>query len=154
VPRQLDLGPLARAAEAGDRAIAGLRSRSDIALWRAAQQAQAVAWGDRPPPRQMTLRRWRPMRRNTLCGFADIELPFGLQIDDIAVHVRAGRAWASLPARPMLDQDGRHVIREGKPQYVVVLRWRSRELADKFSAAVVELVRRTHPDALDAGRGQ
>jgi hypothetical protein len=54
----------------------------------------------------------------------------------------------------MLDPDGRHVIRDGKSQNVAILRWRSRELADKFSAAVVDLVRRTHAAALDAGSGQ
>jgi hypothetical protein len=99
--------------------------------------------------RRMTLRRWRPLQRATLRGFADVELPNGLQIDDIAAHVRDGRAWASLPARPMLDQDGRHVIRDGKPQYAPILRWRTRDLADRFSTAVVELVRRAHPNTLD-----
>lgn len=67
------------------------------------------------------------------------------------MHVRDGRAWASLPARPMLDHDGRHVIRDGEPQYAPILRWRTRDLADQFSTAVVELVRRAHPGALDDG---
>jgi hypothetical protein len=114
--------------------------------------ATAAGWGDRPPPHRMLLRKWRPMRRNTLRGFADVELTSGLQIDDIAVHTREGRAWASLPARPMLDQDGQHVLRDGRPQYAPILRWRTRDLADRFSAAVVELVRRAHPDALDEAR--
>jgi hypothetical protein len=91
------------------------------------------------------------MRRATLRGFADIELPNGLQIDDIAVHDRGGRAWAGLPARPVLE-NGRHIIRDGKPAYARILAWRSRNLADRFSTAVVELVRRTHPGALDDAR--
>jgi hypothetical protein len=95
----------------------------------------------------LALRGWRPLRRNTLHGVVDVVLPNGLEID-IAVHVSGGRAWASLPARPVLD-GGRHVIRDGKPAYVRSLAWRSRDLSDKFSAAVVELVRRTYPDALD-----
>jgi hypothetical protein len=97
----------------------------------------------------MMLRRWRPLHRNTLHGFADLELPNCLQIDDIAVHVRDGRAWAALPARPMLDQNGRHVFHDGKPQYAAILRWRTRDLADRFSAPVVEVVRRAHRGALD-----
>jgi hypothetical protein len=99
----------------------------------------------------MRLRNWRPCLRNTLRGFANVELPSGLQIDEIAVHVRRGRARASLPARPMLDTDGRHVVREGKPQYTTIMRWRTRELADRWSAAVIELVRQANPDALDGG---
>jgi len=75
----------------------------------------AVGFGDRPPPQRMRLRNWRPCLRNTLRGFANVALPNGLQIDEIAVHVRRGRARASLPARPMLDTAGRHVVREGKP---------------------------------------
>jgi hypothetical protein len=111
--------------------------------------ATTAEWGDRPPPRQMVLRRWRPMRRNTLHGFAYLELANGLQIDDVAVHIRDGRAWASLPARPMLDADGRHVVREGKPQYATILRWRTRDLADRWSAAVIELIRQANPGALN-----
>jgi hypothetical protein len=109
----------------------------------------AAGWGDKPTPRQMGLRRWRPMHRATLRGFADVELSNGFQIDDVAVHVRGGRAWASLPARPMLDQDGRHIVRDRKPQYATFLRWRTGDLAGAFSTAVVELVRAAHPGALD-----
>jgi hypothetical protein len=98
----------------------------------------------------MVLREWRPMRRNTLLGFADITLPIGLQIDDVAVHSRGGRAWASLPARPVIE-DGRLVIRDGKPAYARILAWRSSDLADKFSAAVVNLIRAVHPDAFNGG---
>jgi hypothetical protein len=102
----------------------------------------------------MRLRKWRPLVRNTLRGFADVEMPSGFQIDEIAVHVRDGRAWASLPARPMLDADGRHVVREDKPQYATIMRWRTRELADRWSAAVIELIRQANPDALNGGGQQ
>jgi hypothetical protein len=40
------------------------------------------------------------------------------------------------------------IITEGKPQYAIVLKWRSRDLADHFSDAVVVLVRQQYPDAL------
>jgi hypothetical protein len=112
-------GPAPR--DGGNRA--GIRhadQRSDTAPAQLAQlapdAATAAGWGDKPPPRRTVLRRWRPLYRTTLRGFADVELPNGLQIDDIAVHVRGRRTWASLPARPMLDQDGQHVFRDGKPQ--------------------------------------
>jgi hypothetical protein len=96
----------------------------------------------------MVLRRWRPMHRATLCRFADLGLPSGLQIDDVAVHLGNGQVWASLPARPVVE-DGQHVVRAGQAQYTPVLRWRTRDLAECFSAPVVELVRAAHPGALD-----
>jgi hypothetical protein len=97
----------------------------------------------------MVLREWHAVTKNTLRGFCSVELPSGLQIDDIAVHVRGGKAWVSFPARPMLDADGRQVMRDGRPQYISMIRWRTRDLADRFSAAVIELVRNAYHDALD-----
>ena len=146
-------------AAAGTAARAGIgftaERRSDTSSPRhssiAPDTATAAGFGGWPAPRRMLLRKWRPLVRNTLRGFADVELPSGLQIDEIAVHVRNGRAWASLPARPMLDADGRHVVREGEPQYASIMRWRTRELADRWSATVVELVREANPDGLDGG---
>ena len=92
-----------------------------------------------------------PGQEEYITGFCSITLPSGLEIDDIAVHLRGDRAWASLPARPMLDAEGRQVMRDGRPQYVSMIRWQSRDLADRFSTAVVELVRNTHPDAFEEG---
>jgi hypothetical protein len=141
-------------AEAGDRVYAGQRpNTTPRRLESLACNAAAAGFGDKPPPKRLRLIVWRPLVKGALRGFADVELANGLQIDDIAVHVRDGRVWASLPTRPMLDQDGRQVLRGGKPQYAAILRWRTRHLADRFAAALVELVRRVHPDALD-GAGQ
>jgi hypothetical protein len=50
-----------------------------------------------------------------------------------------------------LDEAGRQIRRDGKGQYVANIRWRSCDLTDRFSAALVELVRAVHPDAFDAG---
>jgi hypothetical protein len=101
VPTQFGPGALAGATEAGIRKAGSRAADTPLTL-----QAQALG-------KHLVLRGWRPLRRNTLHGFVDVVLPNGLEID-IAVHVRGGRAWASLPARPVLD-GGRHVIRDGKP---------------------------------------
>ena len=94
---------------------------------------------------------WRRVWKNRLRCFCSIGLPNGLLIDDIAVHVRGGRAWVSLPAELVLDADGRQIIRERRPQYIAIIRSRTRDLADRFSAAVVELVRGADPEALEEG---
>jgi hypothetical protein len=94
---------------------------------------------------RLRLLEWRPMVRNTLRGFASVELPSGLTIADISVHVSHGKRWASLPARPQITSDG--TVRrgdDGKIAYSPVLKWRSRELQDGFSAAVVRAVEAEH----------
>jgi hypothetical protein len=138
-------------AEAGDRVCSDARpdTTSRRPAQRAPDAATAAGWGDKPPPRRLVLRRWRPMHRATLCGFADVELTNGLHIDDFAVRVGDGQACASLPARPTLDRDGRQILRDGKPRFAAILRWRTPDLADPFSTAVVELVRRAHPGDLE-----
>src|SRR5436309_821601 len=83
--------------------------------------------------------------------FAVVELS-GLIIRDVSIHAKGGRLWASLPARPVLDAEGKHVSNHaGHKQYAALLGWGDRSLADAFSARLLELVRAAHPDALDEG---
>jgi hypothetical protein len=106
--------------------------------------------GDLFHPRpQMTLRSWRPIRKGALIGFAAISLPVGLEIDDVPVLVSGGKAWATLPARPIITADGRvaKLPGTGKPQFITFLRWRDRQLSAAFSQRVVALVREHHPEA-------
>jgi hypothetical protein len=114
-------------------------------------EAMCGARPDAVPTRpKMRLLEWRPMARNMLRGFCVVELPSGLVIRDIAIHEKAGKCWANLPARPILDAEGRHISNHaGHKQYAAVLGWRDRDLADRFSAALVELVRAEHPSAFD-----
>lgn len=113
-------------------------------------KSEPIARRPSADPKRMRLRKFRPMRRNTLRGFADVTLPMGLEIDDIAVHVKSGRAWVCLPARPMLNSEG-CALRDGlgKVRYVPPIRWNTPELAGQFSERVVELVHAGHPGALD-----
>jgi hypothetical protein len=57
--------------------------------------------------------------------------------------------WAALPAKPELDNEGRRKLDiNGKPTWSPVLEWRTRDLANRFSDAVVAAVRQAHPDDL------
>jgi hypothetical protein len=117
---------------------------------RAAYTATAVGFGDRPPAREMKLVNWRRSAKGRLRGFATIQLPIWLKISDCPVFVSNGKARASPPSKPQIDADGHHYRDvNGKPAYTAMLAWRSRELADRFSEAVVRLVRESHPEALD-----
>jgi hypothetical protein len=97
----------------------------------------------------MTLR-FRAISRGGLRGFAPLELASGLIIVDCPVFVIKSRLWVALPRKPVLDEAGRRkVSAAGKPAFQPILKWRDGDLADHFSAAVVELVRAAHPDALN-----
>jgi len=119
------------------------------------RRGEAATWGTPSAPSRPIARllNWKPLVKNSLRGFADVALPIGLVIRDIPILTSHGKCWASLPSKPVLDRDGKHVETNGKKQYAAILEWRSRELADAFSARVVELVRQAHPDAFDGREG-
>jgi hypothetical protein len=151
VPTECDPGALAGAAEVKDNITArGFSPNTE----KEQGEAHAAGWRDEPAlPRRMVLRSFRPLLKGALRGFTTIELPIGLVIHDIPVLLGKNGPWATLPAEPQLSHDGRQKRdANGKAAYAAVLEWRSRELSDPFSWAVVDLVRREHPGAL-ADRG-
>jgi hypothetical protein len=99
---------------------------------------------------QMRLMHWRALRHGKLFGFAAVELPIGLRINECPVLDGPEGVWASLPTRPELDRNG--AVRLGANNerlYQTVLEWRSRRLREAFSARVVALVRQAYPHDLD-----
>ena len=113
--------------------------------------ATAGAYSGSPaPPRQLRLVAWRPLKKGSLRGFATIRLPIGLTIRDCPVLIGRNGAWATLPGKPQIDAEGRHKKDvSGKAAYVAILEWDDRALNNRFSAAVVSAVRRTHPGDLE-----
>jgi hypothetical protein len=98
----------------------------------------------------MRLVAWHPLRRGSLVGFAGIELRSGLIVQDCPVCASHERVWASLPSKPLLGPDGMALRDDsGRIRYAAILKWRDRALADRWSAAVVALVRAEHPGDLD-----
>jgi hypothetical protein len=99
---------------------------------------------------------FKPLRRGTLRGFADIRIAeLRLDIKDIAIHQKGESRWAALPARPMLDKNGA-VIRDrqtGKIQYANIFEFDSRDVRDAFSHAVVAAVLALVPEAFDEPLG-
>jgi hypothetical protein len=99
----------------------------------------------------ITCSEFRPWQRNTLVGFAAINInELKLTIKDIAIHQKDGSRWAQLPAKPQI-KDGIIVKDEaGKAQYISIMEFGSREVRDAFSAATVAAVLEHTPTAFEA----
>jgi hypothetical protein len=113
--------------------------------------AIAVGYGDRPPARQLRLEGWKYTPKGQLRGFATVEISsIGLRLIDVPIFVGSNGAWAALPSKPELDRDGRRKTDINGPAiYKPVAEWRTREISDRFSEAVIAAVRRAHPGDLD-----
>jgi hypothetical protein len=87
-------------------------------------------------------------RKNSLRAFATIRLPLGLIIHDVVIGQggRAGRAWALLPSKPMIDGVGPALRDETSP----VNEWGTRKLQSGFSRRVIARVRAQYPRVLDS----
>jgi hypothetical protein len=100
------------------------------------------------------VREWRPLRKNSLVGFAKVELPSGMILADVTVLAGANGPWASPPSKPMIGSDG-VVMKDasGKVRYSPIIEFTSKEIRNRFSAAVIEAVREAHPEALASEGG-
>lgn len=141
----------------GHRAYINDQRSFDTAPSRSAQlapdAATAAGCGDRPPPSRVRLIAWRPVAKGALRGFATAALSsIRLKLVDCPVYMSNGKTWVALPSKPVLDRHGKQKTgANGKPAYVAVLEWQSRELSDAFSKAVIAAIRQKYPDALDGG---
>jgi hypothetical protein len=91
---------------------------------------------------------WKPLRRNTLAGFAQIRVvDMRLTVQDVALHNKGESRWAALPGKPQL-RDG-VLIRDdaGKIQYVPLFEFDTAEVRSAFSRAAVAAVLELYPDA-------
>jgi hypothetical protein len=59
-------------------------------------------------------------------------------------------AWVAMPSVKRFDRDGNPVRdANGKPIYDQIVEFRDKATADRFSALIIELVRREHPNDLE-----
>jgi hypothetical protein len=80
---------------------------------------------------------FRPHQKNTLVGFVRIEHASGLVLHEVGIHCRDGKWWASPPARPILI-NGVHALDDnGKARWQPLVDFRSREIRNNWSQAVV-----------------
>lgn len=90
---------------------------------------------------------WRPMARNSLLGFAKVELPSGMVISDVTILSGEHGPWASPPSKPMVGRDGA-VLKDaaGKVKYSPIIEFVSKETRTCWSDSVIEAMRAAHPE--------
>jgi hypothetical protein len=59
-----------------------------------------------------------------------------------------GTAWAGMPGKPQLEDGRLKLDSSGKALYTAIVVWKDKALPNRFSAAVVDLVRANHPGDL------
>jgi len=94
---------------------------------------------------------FRPLRSNSLFGFADIVIPeLHLHSIDATVDKSHGKRWIGLPAKPQITREGA-VRRDGrrKAAYAPVLEFTDRATRDAFSARVIAALLEDFLNAFD-----
>jgi hypothetical protein len=92
---------------------------------------------------------WKPVGKNTLLGFCRVRLPSGMVLHDVAVHMKNGRRWASPSSKPRLGRDGLQLRDpDGKSLWTPIVSFETKAIGDRFSAQVIEALRREFPNAL------
>jgi hypothetical protein len=108
---------------------------------------------DAATPRKLTVKieNFKPLRSNSLFGFADIIIPeLHLRIREATIHENHGRRWVGLPAKPQVTREGT-VRRDerGKTIYNPVLQFTDTATRDAFSQRVIAVLLETFPNAFD-----
>ncbi len=98
----------------------------------------------------MRITEFRPLQRNSLLGFATVEMPSGMILHDCGVYQKEGNVWASPPSKPMIGRDGAKVTdRDGRAVYKPIIEFTTKDVRDKWSTAVIDALRQSHPDVLN-----
>ena len=93
---------------------------------------------------------FKPLRKGALHGFAIFEIqPTGIRLRDCTVMESNGKRWIGMPGKPQITPEKTVRIVDGKPQYVSVVEWTSRERSDAFKDAALAALLDAFPTAYD-----
>jgi hypothetical protein len=102
----------------------------------------------------VVIEEFRSVPKNSLRGFCRARFPSGMVVHEIAVHITDGRAWASPPARAILDRNGAPMRdAAGKTRWQPLITFAHKNIRDAWSAQVVAAVHEAFPDALLMAEG-
>jgi DNA-binding cell septation regulator SpoVG len=87
-----------------------------------------ISENDLPAARPFAISNWSAYSKNTLRGFFTVELPSGLVIHSLALHVKNGARWISMPGRKRSTQ-------HGSTTFEPLVQFATRRAGDRFRDA-------------------
>ena len=81
---------------------------------------------------------FREINKGALIGFAKLELPSGIIINDCQMCESNASRWVSPPSRMMRDSTDQPVVKEGKTQYIPIISFKDRATRDAWSKAALK----------------
>ncbi len=97
----------------------------------------------------MQIANFKPVAAGALRGFCDVTMPSGMTLHRCGIFAKDGRAWASPPSKQVIGKDGT-VQRDasGKTRYEPTVTFADRPTQERWSSAVIEVLRIAHPEVL------
>lgn len=98
----------------------------------------------------MQILNWRSVPSGAMLGVVDVRLESGLILHEtVIMRGKDGTVWAAPPSKPMVDRNGCAMLDAmGKRRYSPIVSFVDAKTRARFSNAVVEALRLSHPEAL------
>lgn len=97
----------------------------------------------------ITISDFKPISAGAMRGFADVHLASGMILHRCSIFAKDDKAWASPPSKQVIGRDGTvQKTTDGKTRYEQTVSFVDRATQERWSAAVIEALRLTHPEAL------
>jgi len=95
--------------------------------------------------KQIQIRNWKPMQKNTLRGFFTLELPSGMVIHNVMLQEKGDSRWITFPSKEYTD-------RAGQKQFDRFIEFTDRNIADRFRDLVLAALDDHFQEAMNASR--
>jgi hypothetical protein len=103
----------------------------------------------------VTIEEFKLLLRNSLRGFARVRMPSGMIFHDVSIHNSNGAWWASPASKPQINREGTCLRgKDDKVLYVPIVSFATRELRERFSGAIIEAIRRSHPEIFESAAAE
>lgn len=97
----------------------------------------------------LTVAEFKPISAGAMRGFIDVLMSSGLVLHRCTLFAKDDRAWVGPPSKQVIGRDGTvQRTADNKVRYEAVVSFKDRATQDRWSAAVIEAVRSTYPEAL------
>jgi hypothetical protein len=90
---------------------------------------------------------FRSIRAGALIGFADVTLPSGMILHRCSIFAKDDKVWAAPPSKQAIGRDGTvQRSADGKTRYEPTVSFKDRWTQERWSNAVIEVLRAEHPE--------